>query len=145
MVHPLCIRHSAKCWWCSGRQESPLPLESFILFFAVKGRLFSPDAEACVNWPSVLSPFPASLATSIAGFVHFLTFFPYLILLHVYDQTSLRGKLALCLITNTALALGTDLICKLEMKGESSLCDSSWINFHPRRKGQNIQSWGKQG
>ncbi|XP_031243974.1 ATP-binding cassette sub-family A member 3-like isoform X2 [Mastomys coucha] len=67
----------------------------------------------------------ASLATSIAGFLHFLTFFPYLILSHTYDQTSLGGKLALCLITNTALAFGTDLICKLEMKGHGA----QWYNF----------------
>lgn len=67
----------------------------------------------------VSSPFPASLASSIAGFLHFLTFFPYLIIVQMYGQTSLGGKLALSLITNTALAFGADLICKMEMKGES--------------------------
>ncbi|CAH6793029.1 phospholipid-transporting ATPase ABCA3 [Phodopus roborovskii] len=67
----------------------------------------------------------ASLATSIAGFLHVLTFFPYLIIFSMYSQISLGGKLALSLITNTALAFGADLICKMEMKGHGA----QWYNF----------------
>lgn len=128
---PSCTRHSARCQWYGGGQKSP-PL----------WRALFPDAVACVNWLSFPS-FPASLATSIAGFLHFLTFFPYLIVVSMYSQISFGGKLALSLITNTALAFGADLICKMEMKGESSVCDNTFINLQPRRKGQNIQGWGR--
>ncbi|XP_006985786.1 phospholipid-transporting ATPase ABCA3-like isoform X1 [Peromyscus maniculatus bairdii] len=72
----------------------------------------------------------ASLATSIACFLHFLTFFPYLIILPIYEQTSLGGKLALSLITNTALAFGADIICKMEMKGDGA----QWYNFATKIK-----------
>uniref|UniRef100_A0A8C5LJQ5 ABC transporter domain-containing protein n=1 Tax=Jaculus jaculus TaxID=51337 RepID=A0A8C5LJQ5_JACJA len=67
----------------------------------------------------------ASLAISVSGFLHFLTFFPYLVVYGWYTQISFSGKLALCLITNTALAFGTDLICKMEMKGQGA----RWGNF----------------
>lgn len=125
----LCARHSARCRWCGGGWKSPPSL-----FLA---------AAACVNWPSFPSPFAASVASSIAGFLHFLTFFPYLIIAQTYGQTSLGGKLALSLITNTALAFGADLICKMEMKGKSSPVGSTFINLQPGRKGPDIQGWGR--
>lgn len=61
----------------------------------------------------------------------------------MYGQTSLGGKLALSLITNTALAFGADLICKMEMKGESPPGGSTFINLQPGRRGQDIQGWGR--
>ncbi|XP_052030939.1 phospholipid-transporting ATPase ABCA3-like [Apodemus sylvaticus] len=97
--------------------SDPFFITFYFLCFAVSSVLLGFMISTLFN--------KASLATSIAGFIHFLTFFPYLILLHVYDRTNLRGKLALCLITNTALAFGSDLICKLEMKGHGA----QWHNF----------------
>ncbi|GAB1292623.1 ATP-binding cassette, sub-family A (ABC1), member 14 [Apodemus speciosus] len=99
------------------QHSDPFFITFYFLCFAISSVLLGFMISTLFN--------KASLATSIAGFVHFLTFFPYLILLHVYDETNLRGKLALCLITNTALAFGTDLICKLEMKGHGA----QWNNF----------------
>uniref|UniRef100_A0A8C9QJC4 ABC transporter domain-containing protein n=1 Tax=Spermophilus dauricus TaxID=99837 RepID=A0A8C9QJC4_SPEDA len=68
----------------------------------------------------------SSLATSIASFLHFVTFLPYLVFLRRYNEMSLSEKLAICLITNTALGLGTEKICKLEMKGFGA----NWDNFY---------------
>ena len=75
------------------------------------------------------------MASSIAGFLHFLTFFPYLIIAQTYGQTSLGGKLALSLITNTALAFGADLICKMEMKGKSGLVAAPSLIYNKERTG----------
>ncbi|NP_080734.3 ATP-binding cassette, sub-family A (ABC1), member 14 isoform X2 [Mus musculus] len=99
------------------QHSDPLFIAFYFMCFAVSSVLLGFLISTLFN--------KASLATSIAGFLHFLTFFPYLILYHKYDQISLSGKLALCLITNTALAFGTDLICKLEMKGHGA----QWNNF----------------
>ncbi|EDM17624.1 similar to ATP-binding cassette transporter sub-family A member 14 (predicted) [Rattus norvegicus] len=99
------------------QHSDPLFIAFYFLCFAISSMLLGFMISTFFN--------RASLATSIAGFLHFLTFFPYLIVFSLYDQTSLSGKLALCLITNTALAFGTDLICKLEMKGHGA----QWYNF----------------
>ncbi|XP_034369621.1 phospholipid-transporting ATPase ABCA3-like [Arvicanthis niloticus] len=99
------------------QHSDPFFIAFYFLCFAISSVLLGFMTSTFFN--------KASLATSIAGFLHFLTFFPYLIVYQMYDQTSLSGKLALCLITNTALAFGTDLICKLEMKGHGA----QWYNF----------------
>ncbi|XP_051002938.1 phospholipid-transporting ATPase ABCA3-like [Acomys russatus] len=99
------------------QHSDPLFIAFYFLCFAISSVLFGFLISTLFD--------KASLATSIAGFLHFLTFFPYLIVIPMYDQTSLSGKLALCLITNTALAFGADLICKMEMKGHGA----QWYNF----------------
>ncbi|XP_021491365.1 phospholipid-transporting ATPase ABCA3-like [Meriones unguiculatus] len=99
------------------QHSDPLFIAFYFLCFAISSMLFG----------FLISTFfdKASLASSVAGFLHFLTFFPYLIIISTYDRTSLSAKLALCLITNTALAFGADLICKMEMKGQGA----QWYNF----------------
>nr|XP_048316362.1 phospholipid-transporting ATPase ABCA3-like isoform X3 [Myodes glareolus] len=99
------------------QHSDPLFVAFYFLCFAISSLLLGFMMSTLFN--------KASLASSIAGFLHFLTFFPYLIIVQTYGQTSLSGKLALSLITNTALAFGADLICKMEMKGHGA----QWYNF----------------
>ncbi|KAK7833306.1 hypothetical protein U0070_017305, partial [Myodes glareolus] len=99
------------------QHSDPLFIAFYFLCFAISSLLLGFMISTLFN--------KASLASSIAGFLHFLTFFPYLIIVQTYGQTSLSGKLALSLITNTALAFGADLICKMEMKGHGA----QWYNF----------------
>ncbi|XP_062036032.1 phospholipid-transporting ATPase ABCA3-like [Lepus europaeus] len=60
----------------------------------------------------------ASLAVAITGFFYFLTFFPQVIVIDQYAVMSLTQKVSACLIANIALAIGVDLLCKMEMKGD---------------------------
>ncbi|XP_069920742.1 phospholipid-transporting ATPase ABCA3 isoform X1 [Oryctolagus cuniculus] len=60
----------------------------------------------------------ASLAVAITGFFYFLTFFPQVIIIDQYAVMSLTQKVSACLIANIALAIGIDLLCKMEMKGD---------------------------
>ncbi|XP_069920746.1 phospholipid-transporting ATPase ABCA3 isoform X5 [Oryctolagus cuniculus] len=61
---------------------------------------------------------PSSLAVAITGFFYFLTFFPQVIIIDQYAVMSLTQKVSACLIANIALAIGIDLLCKMEMKGD---------------------------
>ncbi|KAG3259460.1 ATP-binding cassette sub-family A member 3-like [Ictidomys tridecemlineatus] len=90
----------------------------FFLFYAIVSIMFGFMISTFFN--------KSSLATSIASFLHFITFLPYLVFLRRYNEMSLSEKLAICLITNTALGLGTEKICKLEMKGFGA----NWDNFY---------------
>ncbi|XP_075828185.1 phospholipid-transporting ATPase ABCA3-like [Microtus pennsylvanicus] len=99
------------------QHSDPLFIAFYFLCFAISSMLLGFMISTLFD--------RASVASSIAGFLHFLTFFPYLIIAQRYGQTSLGGKLALSLITNTALAFGADLICKMEMKGHGA----QWYNI----------------
>ncbi|KAB1263378.1 ATP-binding cassette sub-family A member 3 [Camelus dromedarius] len=57
-----------------------------------------------------------TLAVSIGVFLYFLTFFPYDIVITVYSRLSLMEKLASCLFSNIAVALGIEFLSKMEMK-----------------------------
>ncbi|GAB5583004.1 phospholipid-transporting ATPase ABCA3 isoform X1 [Prionailurus iriomotensis] len=61
-------------------------------------------------------PVWATLAISIGGFLYFLTFFPYIFVTAMYQRLSLAEKLSFCLLSNIAVALGIEYICKMEMK-----------------------------
>ncbi|ELW62507.1 ATP-binding cassette sub-family A member 3 [Tupaia chinensis] len=67
----------------------------------------------------------ASMAIAIGGLLFFLSFFPYLIVVLRYEVMSLTEKLASCLISIIALGIGSDLICKMELKG----LGAKWNNF----------------
>uniref|UniRef100_A0A452TZU1 ATP-binding cassette sub-family A member 3-like n=1 Tax=Ursus maritimus TaxID=29073 RepID=A0A452TZU1_URSMA len=58
----------------------------------------------------------ATLAVSVGGFLYFVTFFPYVFVSTLYTQMALTEKLAFCLFSNVAVALGVDFISKMEMK-----------------------------
>ncbi|VFV26631.1 atp-binding cassette sub-family a, partial [Lynx pardinus] len=57
-----------------------------------------------------------TLAIFIGGFLYFLTFFPYIFVTAMYQHLSLAEKLSFCLLSNIAVALGIEYICKMEMK-----------------------------
>uniref|UniRef100_G1LHB0 ATP-binding cassette sub-family A member 3-like n=1 Tax=Ailuropoda melanoleuca TaxID=9646 RepID=G1LHB0_AILME len=52
----------------------------------------------------------ATLAVSVGGFLYFVTFFPYVFVSTLYTQMALTEKLAFCLFSNVAVALGVDFI-----------------------------------
>ncbi|CAK7303304.1 Phospholipid-transporting ATPase ABCA3 [Vulpes lagopus] len=57
-----------------------------------------------------------TLAVSVGGFLYFVTFFLYVFVNTAYERMTLTEKLAFCLCSNVAVALGVDFICKMEMK-----------------------------
>lgn len=69
-----------------------------------------------------------SLAVSIGGFLFFLTFFPFVVVITMYGMLSRTGKLASCLLSNIAVALGITTISKLEIKEYGA----KWNNFLSR-------------
>uniref|UniRef100_A0A8C6FWC1 ABC transporter domain-containing protein n=1 Tax=Moschus moschiferus TaxID=68415 RepID=A0A8C6FWC1_MOSMO len=69
-----------------------------------------------------------TLAVSIGGFLFFLTFFPFVVVITMYGMLSHTGKLVSCLLSNIAVALGINTISKLEMKGYGA----KWNNFLSR-------------
>nr|XP_014713390.2 phospholipid-transporting ATPase ABCA3-like isoform X2 [Equus asinus] len=76
-----------------------------------------------------------ALAVSIGGFLYFLAFFPFVIITIFYERMSLTDKLASCLSSNIAMAMGLDIICKLEMKKYGA----QWNNFLlPANPGDNF-------
>ncbi|XP_044088738.1 phospholipid-transporting ATPase ABCA3-like [Neovison vison] len=58
----------------------------------------------------------ATSAVSVGGFLYFLTFFPYVFVQTMYTQMALTEKLVFCLLSNVAVALGTNIISQMEMK-----------------------------
>uniref|UniRef100_A0A8P0P0T7 ABC transporter domain-containing protein n=1 Tax=Canis lupus familiaris TaxID=9615 RepID=A0A8P0P0T7_CANLF len=58
----------------------------------------------------------ATLAVSFGGFFYFVTFFLYVFVSTAYEYMTLTEKLAFCLCSNVAVALGIDFICRMEMK-----------------------------
>ncbi|XP_057605512.1 phospholipid-transporting ATPase ABCA3-like [Hippopotamus amphibius kiboko] len=66
-----------------------------------------------------------TLAVSIGGFIYFLVFFPYTIILSMYEELSITVKLASCLSPNIAVALGINTLSKMEVKNYGA----KWNNF----------------
>lgn len=56
----------------------------------------------------------ANTAAAIAGLVWFLTYSPYTFIAQRYDQVSLGVKVALCLFSNTGMALGFNVVIRYE-------------------------------
>ncbi|XP_058425894.1 phospholipid-transporting ATPase ABCA3-like [Diceros bicornis minor] len=76
-----------------------------------------------------------TLAVAVGGFLYFLSFFPYVVVNTVYEQLTLMEKLASCLSSNIAVALGIDIISKMEMKRYGA----RWNNFRsPVSPGDNL-------
>uniref|UniRef100_A0A8D2DWM4 ABC transporter domain-containing protein n=1 Tax=Sciurus vulgaris TaxID=55149 RepID=A0A8D2DWM4_SCIVU len=95
----------------------------FFLFYAIASILFGFMISTLFN--------KSSLATTIASFLHFITFLPYIVFVRRYNSMSLREKLSIGLITNTAMGMGTDLICRLEMKGFGARWNSFFSQVSP--------------
>ncbi|XP_077930152.1 phospholipid-transporting ATPase ABCA3-like [Halichoerus grypus] len=73
---------------------------------------------ASISFGFLISTFfnTATLAVSVGGFLYFATFFPYVFVRTIYTQMTLTEKLAFCIFSNVAVALGVDFISKMEMK-----------------------------
>ncbi|KAM9724848.1 phospholipid-transporting ATPase ABCA3-like [Dama dama] len=82
---------------------------------------------ATITFGFLISAFfnKTTLAVSIGGFLFYLTFFPFVIVITMYGMLSHTGKLASCLISNIAVALGITTISKMEMKEDGA----KWNNF----------------
>ena len=76
--------------------------------------LLSRDAS-----PTQLSLLSANVAAAAGGFIYFLSYLPYLFLWPRYDLLSHAQKVAACLISNVAMAMGAQLIGMFEGKGEA--------------------------
>uniref|UniRef100_H2T045 ATP binding cassette subfamily A member 3 n=1 Tax=Takifugu rubripes TaxID=31033 RepID=H2T045_TAKRU len=81
----------------------------FLLIFTV----------ATINFSFMISTFfsRANLAAAAGGFIYFLTYLPYLFLWPRYDILTHAQKVSACLISNVAMAMGSQLIGMFEGKG----------------------------
>lgn len=61
----------------------------------------------------------ANVAAAAGGFIYFLSYLPYLFLWPRYDLLSHAQKVSACLISNVAMAMGSQLIGMFEGKGET--------------------------
>jgi len=70
----------------------------------------------------------ANTASAIAGLVWFLTYSPYTFIQQRYDSISLASKISMSLFSNTAMALGFNVVIRYEGTQEGL----QWHNiFHP--------------
>lgn len=63
----------------------------------------------------------ANVAAAAGGFLYFFSYIPYFFISPRYDLMSHSQKLASCLISNVAMAMGAQLIGMFEGKGEQRL------------------------
>ncbi|XP_049760994.1 phospholipid-transporting ATPase ABCA3-like [Elephas maximus indicus] len=68
----------------------------------------------------------ANLAASVGSFLFFATFFPFNVMIEYYGEITLARKLASCLSLNVALAMGINLLLKLEMKEVGVKWNNLW-------------------
>ncbi|KAM5329747.1 phospholipid-transporting ATPase ABCA3-like [Glossophaga mutica] len=68
----------------------------------------------------------AHLAASAGSFLYFASFFPFRSIAQNYGQITLTNKVAACLSSNVALALGINLLVKLEIKEIGVKWDNLW-------------------
>ncbi|KAM6155211.1 phospholipid-transporting ATPase ABCA3-like [Rhynchocyon petersi] len=95
---------------------------SFIIVF------FMCYAIASIFFGFMVSTFfsKANLAASIGIFLFFATLFPFNVIVQFYGEIALAKKVASCLSLNVALALGINLLLKLEMKEIGVKWDNLW-------------------
>uniref|UniRef100_A0A8C6FVK5 ABC transporter domain-containing protein n=1 Tax=Moschus moschiferus TaxID=68415 RepID=A0A8C6FVK5_MOSMO len=99
---------------------------TFLLMFLIINCILC--VVLCVKASICLNASRSTLAVSIGGFLFFLTFFPFVVVITMYGMLSHTGKLVSCLLSNIAVALGINTISKLEMKGYGA----KWNNFLSR-------------
>lgn len=66
----------------------------------------------------LFSVLAANVAAAAGGFLYFFSYIPYFFISPRYDLMSHSQKLASCLISNVAMAMGAQLIGMFEGKGE---------------------------
>ncbi|KAB0381590.1 hypothetical protein FD755_003507 [Muntiacus reevesi] len=76
-------------------------------------------AIATIFFAFMISTFfqKAHVATASGGIIFFLTYLPYLYLAFTYSRRSSFQKIAFCLLSNVAMALGVRLISTFEIRG----------------------------
>uniref|UniRef100_A0A674P4M5 ATP binding cassette subfamily A member 3 n=1 Tax=Takifugu rubripes TaxID=31033 RepID=A0A674P4M5_TAKRU len=79
----------------------------FLLIFTV----------ATINFSFMISTFFSRGVSAAGGFIYFLTYLPYLFLWPRYDILTHAQKVSACLISNVAMAMGSQLIGMFEGKG----------------------------
>ncbi|XP_060028541.1 ATP-binding cassette sub-family A member 17-like [Erinaceus europaeus] len=91
------------------RHSNPILIFVFLLCFAI----------ATVSFAFMISTFfqRAHVATTAGGIIFFFTYLPYLYLTLSYLQRSHSQKIAFCLLSNVAMALGVRLISIFEAQG----------------------------
>ncbi|XP_077618904.1 ATP-binding cassette sub-family A member 17-like [Crocuta crocuta] len=95
------------------RNSDPSLIFVFLLCFAT----------ATIFFAFMISTFfqKAHIATAAGGIVFFLTYLPYLYLTVTYSQRTHFQKIAFCLLSNVAMALGVRFISIFEIRRESHL------------------------
>uniref|UniRef100_A0A3Q0S9J7 ATP binding cassette subfamily A member 3 n=1 Tax=Amphilophus citrinellus TaxID=61819 RepID=A0A3Q0S9J7_AMPCI len=89
---------------------------------------------ATISFSFMISAFfsRANVAAAAGGFIYFLSYLPYLFLWPRYDLLSYSQKVSACLISNVAMAMGSQLIGMFEGKGTgiqwSNLFDSVTVD-----------------
>uniref|UniRef100_A0A452RCP6 ABC transporter domain-containing protein n=1 Tax=Ursus americanus TaxID=9643 RepID=A0A452RCP6_URSAM len=91
------------------RNSDPRLIFVFLLCFAA----------ATIFFAFMISTFfqRAHVATAAGGIIFFFTYLPYLYLTFSYSQRTHFQKVAFCLLSNVAMALGVRLISAFEIKG----------------------------
>ncbi|XP_076997705.1 phospholipid-transporting ATPase ABCA3-like [Tamandua tetradactyla] len=106
----ICISFFAKIEPAPVLQNSePSLIFVFLLCFAITSIFFSFMVSTFFN--------RAHYAVSVGGFLYFATYFPYSIISQNYDEMTLTQKLASCLCSNIAMALGIQFLVNAEMQG----------------------------
>ena len=79
---------------------------------------------ASISFATLIATFfsKTNVATVLAGVIFFATYVPYFFIQgdDTYDQLPYQGKIMLCLLSNTALALGSRLFAEFEARGDSA-------------------------
>uniref|UniRef100_A0A671YN55 ATP binding cassette subfamily A member 3 n=1 Tax=Sparus aurata TaxID=8175 RepID=A0A671YN55_SPAAU len=89
---------------------------------------------ATINFSFMISTLfsRANVAAAAGGFIYFMSYLPYLFLWPRYDLLSHAQKVSACLISNVAMAMGSQLIGMFEGKGTgiqwSNLFDSVTVD-----------------
>uniref|UniRef100_A0A8D2HGE2 ABC transporter domain-containing protein n=1 Tax=Urocitellus parryii TaxID=9999 RepID=A0A8D2HGE2_UROPR len=91
----------------------------FLVCYAIASIFFSFMVSTFFN--------KAHLAASAGHLMFFASFFPFNFIFQHYGAISVSNKVAACLSSNVALALGINLLVKLEIKGECSSLDDNLI------------------
>ncbi|KAM9583971.1 phospholipid-transporting ATPase ABCA3-like [Trichechus inunguis] len=108
------------------QHSDPSLIFIFLLCFAIASILFTFMVSTFFN--------KAFYAVSFGGFLYFATYFPYTIISQSYAKMTLIQKLASCLSSNIAMALGTQLLIKAEadnigIKWSNILSSTQMDNF----------------
>ncbi|XP_038064273.1 ATP-binding cassette sub-family A member 3-like [Patiria miniata] len=98
--------------------SDPSVIFVFLMLYATVSIMYSFACSALFS--------KANSAAVAAGVSWFITYMPYYFIMLFYQRMTLPGKLACCLLSNTAMGLGTQLIAIFEGTGEGV----QWSNIN---------------